>query len=417
MPSYIDEPALAELVRPGQLVFVPGSSGAPLAFMDALRREHSRSAELRLLTTYVPGINRLDMDAMAPSARVTGLFMQDGLSIAQRDGRYGLLPMSYAGFARHLHESIDIDLTVVQLSLPDARGQCSLGPAVEFTPIALRKSKRVLGLLNHRTPRIAGAPSVALNALDYVCEVDAPLPVYAPATDALSRTLGGRIADFVDDGCVLQMGLGKVPTALADLLADRRGLRLHSGMLSDGLIDLADAGALDPDFLHTTCVLVGSERLYRNAPELRGLCLAGCDVTHHPATLSKIQRFVAVNSALEIDLFGQCNLEHAAGRAVSGPGGAPDFASAARHSSHGCSIVALNASYGGGAGSRIVPSLTTQAIASLGRTEVDVVVTEFGVARLTGATVHERAEALIAIADPAFQEDLAQEWGRIRDRL
>lgn len=417
MQKGIDEQALMELISPDRLVFVPGASGAPSAFMDALLREPHRSEGLRMLTTYVPGINRLEIDAMAPSARVTGLFMQEGLGAAQRDGRFGLLALSYSGFARHLHERVDIDLAVVQLSMPDAQGRCSLGPAVEFTPIALRKSRRVIGMLNHQTPRIPGAPSLHLDDLDHICEVDVALPRYMPTTDALSQTLGAHIAPFIEDGCALQLGLGKVPTALTAMLTDRKRLRLHSGMLSDGLVDLAEAGALDPDFIHTSCVLVGSERLYRAAPDIGRLRLASCDVTHHPATLAGIGQFVAVNSALEVDLFGQCNLEHASGRSVSGAGGAPDFARAAHLSPRGCSIVALNATFGGGTGSRIVPALTDRAITTLARTDVDLVITEFGVARLSGATVHERAQALIAVAAPEFRGELEREWRAICARL
>jgi acyl-CoA hydrolase len=417
MPTVIDETALAHLVRPHQLVFVPGSSGAPQAFMDDVLRDPARSDGMRLLTTYVPGINRLDIDALAASVRVTGLFMQPSLSAAQCDRRYRILPMSYNGFVRHVRENVDIDLAVVQLSLPDAQGRCSLGPAAEFMPVALGKSRRVLGLLNRQTPYLPGAPSLAFDELDYVCEVDTPLPVYSPGIDAASQAISAHIAEFIDDGSALQVGLGKVPTALMRLLANRRRLRLHSGMLSDGLIDLAEAGALDPDFIHTACVLVGSERFYRWAPEFAALRLVGCEVTHDPRTLIDLDRFVSVNSALEVDLFGQCNLEHAGGRSVSGVGGAPDFARAARQSHQGCSIVALNATYRRGAVSRIVPCLTDHSITSLSRVDVDVVITEHGVARLSGACVHERAEALIAVAAPAFREGLAREWRAVAARL
>lgn len=417
MPTVIDETALARLVKPQQLVFVPGSSGAPQAFMNDLSQDPARSDRVHLLTSYIPGINKLDIDALADTVNVTGLFMQPGLSKAQRDRRYKMLPMSYAGFVRYLQDSVNIDLAVVQLSPPDAYNRCSLGPAAEFLPTVLGKSRRVLGLINQQTPRIEGAPSIAIRDLDYVCEVDTPLPVYAPKADAVSMTIGACIANFIEDGSVVQMGLGKVPTALAGLLKDRRNLRLHSGMLSDGLAALADAGALDPDFSPTACVLVGSADFYRWAQHFTPLRIVGCDVTHDPRRLLDLDGFVAVNSALEIDLFGQCNLEHAGGRSISGAGGAPDFARAARQSRNGCSIVALNATYQAHTLSRVVPFLTDRAITTLSRVDVDVVITEFGVARLTGVCVHERAEALIAIAAPQFREELSRAWRAIASRL
>jgi len=416
-PKTIAADQLAAQVRPGQLVYVPGSSGAPLDFVADLVRQRQYSHDLRMLTSYVPGINELPIDGFDGSASVTGLFMQPGLTTAQRDGRYRLLPISYAGFVRHVLDNVEVDLAVVQVSPPDAKGRCSLGPAVEFTPVVLRKSRRVLGLINRRTPRLRGATSIAYDELDYVCEVDTPLPVYATQPDAAATAISHHIAPLVPDGCVLQLGLGKVPLAVSHLLRDRRGLRLHSGMLSDGMLDLADAGALDSNLRHTACVLLGTTEFYERVVDFAPLRVIGCEVTHGPRALLALERFVAVNSALEVDLFGQCNLEHADGRAISGAGGAPDFARAARLSAGGRSIVALNATHHGGKGSRIVPCLTDRAITSLSRIDVDFVVTEYGTASLAGASVHERAEAIIEVAAPAFRCELRRAWLAVAARL
>lgn len=270
-------------------------------------------------------------------------------------------------------------------------------------PAVLTKARRVLGLINHQTPRIRNAVSIPYASLDYVCEVDTALPTYntdtSPATEAIAR----HIAPLVPDGNALQLGLGKVPLALSHLLCDRRMLRLHSGLLSDGVLDLARAGALDPDFAHTTCVLVGSPTLYRQMEDFDQVHVLGCEITHNPRVLLKLDHFVSVNSALEVDLFGQCNLEHADGHAISGAGGR--------------SIVALNATHHGGRGTRIVPCLNENAITTLARVDVDHVVTEFGVANLSGASVHERARAIIGVAAPAFRGDLERAWHRIAARL
>jgi acyl-CoA hydrolase len=182
-------------------------------------------------------------------------------------------------------------------------------------------------------------------------------------------------------------------------------------------MDLADAGALDQTFEHTACALLGSQALYTRCLDWPSLRLAGCETTHDPRTLLDLGPFVAVNSALEVDLFGQCNLEHANGRAVSGAGGAPDFARAAKLSAGGLSIVALNATSGAGKGSRIVPSLASTAITSLSRVDVDYIVTEHGAASLAGASVHERANAIISVSAPEFRADLLTAWTSIYQRL
>jgi acyl-CoA hydrolase len=411
----IELDALPHLLRPGCLAYIPGSSGAPEDFTSRLFSEPDLTRDARLLTTYVPGINKLDLTELHASGQVTGLFMQPGLAAAQREGRFRALPMSYAGFVRYLIDQVDIDLSVVQVTEPDATGMCSLGPAVEFTNIALGKSRRRVALINRNTPRVPGAVSIPYDGFDYICEVDSPLPVYEVSTDISTEMIARHIATFIDDGCALQIGLGKVPAALTRLLKNRKNLRLFSGMLSDGYFDLLDAGALDPGFAHTACVMVGSEPLYQRLHNHAGLRILGCELTHDPRNLLELSQFVTVNSALEVDLFGQCNLEHAGGAAVSGAGGAPDFARAGRLSAGGCSIVALNSRHD--KGSRIVASLTNNAVASLSRVDVDYVITEFGIAKLVGASVHERAEALIDIAAPEFRTELRESWRAIAARL
>ncbi|WGT27970.1 acetyl-CoA hydrolase/transferase family protein [Pseudomonas marginalis] len=408
---------LPGLIEAGKLVFVPGSSGAPLAFMESLQSNLENSRDLRLMTSYVTRVNTLDMAAFHPSAQITGLFMQPGLTNAQRTGRYRHLPLSYAGFTRYLEDHVDVDLLVIQVSPANAQGRCSLGPAVEFVPTAQRKSRRTLALINRQTPYIEGSPSLEYASFDYVCEVDTPLPTYSADYDAGALSIAQDIATLIPHGSALQLGLGKIPTALCKSLLDHKELRLYSGMLSDGFMDLADAGALDQTFEHTACVLLGSQALYTRCLDWPSLRLAGCETTHNPRTLFDLGSFVAVNSALEVDLFGQCNLEHANGRAVSGAGGAPDFARAAKLSAGGLSIVALNSTLGAGKGSRIVPHLASTAITSLSRVDVDYIVTEYGIASLAGASVHERANAIISVAAPEFRADLLIAWTSTCQRL
>ena len=419
MPNSITVDKLAAQVHAGEFVFIGGSSGAPVAFVDALLQDPQHSEGLQLLTSFVPGINTLDIDRLHPSARVSGLFMHPAFGAAQRDGRYRTLPMTYASFVRHIRDNVTPDLVVVQVAPPDSRGRCSLGPAVEFMPEVLKKSRRVLGLINKNVPSIPGAFSIAFDQLTAACEVETALPTYVTDTDAATEAIAANIASLIADGAAVQVGLGKVPAALSRLLRNHRKLRLHSGMLSDGLLELAESGALDPDFIPLSTVLIGSENLYQSLNGFKNLRVVGTEVTHDLPTLINLPGLIAVNSALEVDLFGQCNLEHANGRAVSGCGGAPDFARGARLSAGGNSIVALNATFGSKdkLGSRILPALSTNAVASLSRIDVDVVVTEFGIAHLRGRSVHERAEALIAVAAPQFHNELQNAWSTIAAKL
>lgn len=412
--------ALAELVdaiAPGESLYIPGSAAEPVDLLQALAERPERTRDLRILSSAVPGINRSSFEGLHPSAEVSGLFMQPGLRRAQQEGRFRHLPLSFSGFVEHVRDRAAIDTCIVMVSPPDANGRCSLGAAVEFTPLACARASRTLALVNARMPAIPGARTMHYDAIDLACEVDAPLPTYSPgAPSEQAEIIARQIAHVVEDGSTLQAGLGKVPESLFGMLHDRRGLRLQSGMLGDGAFQLSLTDALDRDFVHTSCVWVGSSELYRQLGDLQGFAVEACDVTHDIGRLAATPRFVAVNSALSVDLFGQANLEHAGHRTVSGVGGAADFANAARVSRGGLSIVALPASYGEPALSRIVPSLDS-GIVSLPRQMIDLVITEHGVADLRGLPVFARAEAIMAIAAPAFRSGLEQAWNDIKKML
>jgi acyl-CoA hydrolase len=400
--------------RTGERIFVPGGSGAPGSIGAALFAEPG----LRITTSYVPGVNRLDAEHLGRDSVISGLFMFPALADAQRSGAFRHLPMSYGATSRWLQEQEPHDSCIVQVSTPGSDGRVSLGPAAEFTPGVLRRARRIIAVVNPRVPKIVDAPSLALRDCAVILQQDEPLTCYgAGEVDAVSARVAARVAPLISDGNALQLGLGKVPSALTRFLRDRRGLRLHSGMLSDGLMDLAASGALAPDWQHVTTMLLGSARLYEWSAQQSSIRLRGCEYTHDAGRLAAIGGFISVNTALSVDLFGQCNLETASGRALSGAGGAPDFARAARLSPGGLSIVALPAAIAGNQGSRIVAKLCPGSVVTLPRTDVDIVVTDEGTADLRGRSVPERAEALIAVAPPAARAELSDQWREILARL
>jgi acyl-CoA hydrolase len=400
---------MADIFQRGERVFLPGSSGAPAVLADAA----FATPGLDITSSFIPGVNKIPADAES----CTGFFMQPGLGEAQRAGRFRHLPLSYAATLKYFAAPA-FDACLVQLSPPDTAGICSLGPAAEFTPAVLRRAKRVVAVINPSVPRLPHAPVWRLADCATVVEVQAPITTYDPgAPDDAAGVIAGHVASLIPDGAVVQLGLGKVPAAIYGRLRDHKGLKFHTGLLTDGFMALAEAGALDANYAHKTTVILGTEALYAWAEGRGDIHVAGCEEIHAPRILAAIDGLVAVNAALEVDLFGQCNLEFANGKAISGAGGAPDFAHAAHRATGGISIVALPATFGDGKGSRIKPVLGQDAIVSLSRTEVDVVITEAGIADLRGKSVHERAEALIQVAAPAFQAALVEAWGQIRKRL
>lgn len=402
--------ALAACFRPGERVYLPGSAAEVVPLVAALGEEGA--PPLDLTTSFVPGLNPLRLDRFAAGTVVSGMFAPPGVAAAQAEGRFRHVPLSYGVFAARLKQGPGFDTCIIQVAPPGRDGRCSLGPAVEFTPIAAARARRIIAVINPRLPAIPGADSIALADAALVAELDFPIRLYdVGAPSAQAKAIATRIAAFIEDGSTLQIGLGKVPDALLREVVDRRSLRLFSGMLSDGARMLLEAGALDGDFRHTSCVHVGSQDYYDWIADRPEFDVRACDVTHAPGVLARQRRFVAVNSAVSVDLFGQANLEMLDGRMISGVGGAPDFARAAAAAADGVSIVALPAEARGI--TRVVPRL--DGLVSLARTDIDVIITEHGTADLRHCSAMERAERIIAVAAPAHRDALAAAWGEMTD--
>ncbi|GGH24359.1 acetyl-CoA hydrolase [Alsobacter metallidurans] len=410
----VNDPAgLVRLLSAGDRIYLPGAGAEVPALVDALCA--ASAPPLHITGAFVPGINPVPVERLPEGSIWSSPFAQPAPSGSQAGGRLRHLPMSYGAFASHLRGAT-FDVGFVHVSPPDANGLCSLGIAVEFTPIALQRCRRIFAVVNPRMPRIPGAETFALARADAVLELDTPLREYDVGTPSPQASrIAELIAGFVIDGSTLQVGLGKTPDALMRIVADRRGLRLHSGMLSDATRLLADGGSLDPRALHASCVHVGTAAYYDWLADRADFAVRACDYTHGPATLAGLPRLVAVNSALSVDLFGQANLEMLDGRMISGVGGAADFAQAASLAHDGVSIIALPATSGRNAVSRITARL--DGVCSLPRHAIDVVITEHGVADLRGLAVTERAERLVAIAAPEHRGALQDAWKDIAARF
>lgn len=403
---------IMRILRPGDRIYLPGSTGEICALSAALARQDAPF--LHVTATFVPGINPVLAGKLPGEGSFTGPFAS-GPRGGQAAGAFRHMALSYGAFRRYL-EQVSFDAIVVQVAPPDATGRASLGVAVEFTPTAIRRSRRLIAVVNPHVPPMPGAESIDLRDADLVVETDEPLREYdVGVPSGLSDAIARNVADFIGDGAAIQIGLGKVPDALLRILFDRKRLRLQSGMLSDGTRLLAEAGALDPGFRHTSCVHIGSRSYYEWLRGRAEFSVLGCERTHSPALLGSVDGLIAVNSALSVDVLGQANLEFVDGRAISGVGGAADFARAASLSPSGISIVALPATSKDGSASRITARL--DGVVSLPRHDIDVVVTEFGAADLRGLSVMERGKRIIAIADPRHREGLESAWREIAGKF
>lgn len=337
-----------------------------------------------------------------------------GLGELRRLSRHGLLdvvPCHYSSLPRMFERGLlPHDVGLLQVSPPDADGVVSLGIGVEYVADALKHARVLIAEINHRMPRTQGTPGLRLSAFAGVIETDRELrqaPVREP--DDVERAIAQHVAGLIDDGDTLQIGVGSLPTAVLEALSGHQDLGFHTGMIADGVVTLVEKGVvtgarkeIDPGLVVTGAAL-GTTELYQGLDRYP-IEFRAASYTHAPAVLSQLRSLVSINSALEVDLLGQVGAELNRGVHIGAVGGQVDFSRAASLTG-ARSIIALRSEVGGE--STINPTLQG-GVVTTARVDVDAVVTEHGVAMLTGCTVAERARKLIAVAAPRHRERLEE---------
>jgi len=309
------------------------------------------------------------------------------------------------------------DVAVVHVAPPDGDGLCSLGTSTSY-PLALaRLAPTVIAQVNPRMPRVAGDASLHISEIDWLTEVDDPLGAHERAAiTPTAATIGDHLAALIPSGTTLQVGIGAIPEALLQNLchSDVGDLRIY-GMGVDAIVALAEAGRLrsgDDGRPSALCAeLMGTTTLFDYADGNPALEMHPFDTILDPAHIASFEGFVSVNSAVQVDLMGQANVEHLGGAQLSGVGGGYDFAQGAWLSPGGKCIIAMPSTNRRGDVSRIVAQLDPATPVGVPRHFTQYVVTEHGVADLAGLGLRERAEALIALAAPQFRDELADSVG------
>lgn len=403
-----------ERLRPGMKVLLPPGCGEPVALVGEVCRQAERLRDLTLMG----GIHLGDYPFARPEAsalRFATWHMSPRLEDARRRGRVEFVPMRYfdlvTGFAAGGVWAPDGVL--IHTAPPDARGYVSLGVSVGVVLPAARRAPLVIAQVNPNMPRTLGNAHLHRSQIDLWVDVDEPLLPYPPArVGDVERAIGRHVAAIVPDGATVQVGVGAIPQAVLEALGDHRDLALHS-LLVDPAVSLIERGVVTGarKRIHRgrldIAEVMGTRRLFDYVHEHPLVSMDSSAFVHDPEVVGRLDRFFAINSALEIDLAGQVTAESLGPRQVAGIGGQFDFALGASRSAGGGSIVALPSTGRDGAVSRIVARLATGAAVTSPRFLADWVVTEYGAARLRGRGVRERAAALSAVAHPRFRATLA----------
>jgi acyl-CoA hydrolase len=327
----------------------------------------------------------------------------------RRAPRLEIVPAHYSALPRLFAERLlPGDVGLVQVAPPGPDGLCSLGIGADYAADAVLHSRVLVAEINHRMPATRGTPGIPLDRFAAVVETDRPLPE-APdrSPDEIDAAISTHVAGLVEDGDTIQVGVGSLPAAVLDGLSGHRDLGFHSGMMTDGVLRLVDKGVITgrrkeiDEGLVVTGTAIGSADLYARLGEMP-VEFRPASYTHSARVLARLGRLVSINSALEVDLTGQVGAEVARGRYLGGVGGQADFSGAAARTG-ARSIIALRSLAGGE--STIVAALRGATVTTA-RADVDVVVTEHGVAHLRGCPLSTRAARLAAIAAPQHREAL-----------
>jgi acyl-CoA hydrolase len=386
------------------------AAAEPRPLVDALIAQSPRIGPIRTFT----GLSWNDQLAVTMPARMS-MVSYGGLGELRelsRSGRLEVIPCHYSALPRMFAERrLPCDVGLVQVSRPDEDGLCSLGVGVDYVADAIPHTPVLIAEINAQMPTTHGAPRIPVERFAATIATDRPLPedsVRPPG--AKERVIATHIAELVDDGDTVQLGVGSLGAAVLDTLAEHQDLGFHTGMVTDGLLRLIDKGVatnrrkeIDSGFTVAGTAL-GSAELYRRAGDLP-IRFLPTSYTHAPQVLSTLRSLVSVNFAVEVDLNGQVGAEVSNGVYVGAVGGQADFARAAALTGKQ-SIIALRATSRGA--STIKPALDG-GVVTTARSDVDIVVTEHGVAHLRGCSIGERARRLIEIAAPEFQDQLDHE--------
>ncbi|MEQ8936132.1 MAG: acetyl-CoA hydrolase/transferase C-terminal domain-containing protein [Amphiplicatus sp.] len=412
-PTRIDETELAKILLPGGLTLISACSAESDLFDIAIRNAGDELGDMQFSGVFVPGLNTKTY-LHGDKTRVLTFFVTPELR--QHRDRVEFLPLCYNDILAEFRTRKP-DAALVMLSSPDDDGFCSFGSEVDFLADCWKDIPVRIAHINPLMPQTSGRRGPHIDELTAVIEREQPLraTLERPA-DKVSLAIADHVAKFIRDGATLQTGLGNTPGAILRALRGRRNLRIHSGLIGDAVLDLIDAGALAEGDAATVGVAIGSERLYQSISG-RPFSFQPVSVTHNAQLIGAYDDFVAINSALEVDFFGQAYAELTPNGLLSGPGGASDYARAARLSKNGLRIVALPATGAKGSFSRIVVPGAAAGPVALGRMDIDIVATEFGAADLRGQDIDARAAALMAIAAPAFRGGLMEEWKKYSARL
>lgn len=405
------------LIQNGDRVVIGHAAGVPLAITDVMAEHKEDYRDVEIMQMVSMGNAKFAEPGTEGHFHLNSMFLGAHSRQAVKEGRGDFTPCCFSEIPGLFRDYLPVDVAIIIVTPPDKDGYCSCGISVDYTLPAARCAKRVIAQVNPRMPRTHGDTFLHVSEIDAFVEIEEPvLELAIPKIGEVERAIGENCAKLVHDGDTLQLGIGGIPDAVLLFLKGKKDLGIHSEMISDGVVELIEAGVITNKrkTLHpgktVVTFLMGTKRLYDYADDNPSLYMCGVDYVNDPFVIAGNDNLISINSCIQVDLQGQVAAESAGLSQISGIGGQTDFVRGARRSKGGKSIMAIASTAKKGTVSKIVPFLDEGAAVTTSRTDVDYVVTEFGIAALRGKSLKQRAAALIRIAHPDFRKGLREEY-------
>lgn len=408
------------IVKSGDRVFLQGAAMTPVKLIDALCERYVELRDVEIFSIHTEGEARYTLAPFNKAFKVNSCFVGGNVreTVNSEHGAYIPIFLSevHLLFRRNI---LPLDVAFIQVSPPDAHGFCSLGVSVDVTLPAIQTAKKVVAQINAQVPRTHGDGIVHMNEIDAAVEIDVPIfSSHQKESSAIEQQIGKRVADLIENGATLQMGIGGIPNVVLSNLTNHEKLGIHTEMFSDGILPLVEKGIITGEAKKiktgklVTCFAMGSQKLYDFIDDNPLVHFKEAAYTNDTAIIRQNPKVTAINSAIEIDLTGQICADTIGKYQYSGVGGQMDFIRGASLSEGGKAIIALPSVTQNGI-SKIVPYLKEGAGVTTTRAHVHYIATEYGVVNLYGKNLKQRAKALISIAHPDHRERLEKEaFGR-----
>ncbi len=404
------------IVKTNNRLFFQGASMTPNILIDALCDRYEELKGIEIIQIHTHGEAKYMEEPYSDSFKLFSCFVGENVRKGVNTNNGDYIPI----FLSEIHwlfrrNILPIDVAFIQVSLPDKHGYCSLGVSVDITLAALQKAKTVVALINPQVPRTHGDGIIHINNIDLAVEVDTPIHAsISTLPSEVEAKIGKFVAELIDDGATLQLGIGNIPNAVLHNLTNHKRLGIHTEMFSDGILPLIEKGVITGEDKQikrgkiVTCFAVGTQKLYDFIDDNPLVHFKEASYTNDASIIKLNPKVTAINSAIEIDLTGQVCADSIGTYQYSGVGGQMDFIRAASLSDDGKPIIAMPSATNKGI-SKITPFLKEGASVTTTRAHVHYVATEYGVVNLFGKSLKQRAKMLISIAHPNHQENLERE--------